>query len=138
MQFSITTVLAFTGLAVALPSNPLFSRDNTCFDGKTPACLRFEIETSLANQAITSVCSQVPTCVSGTTYTAVQGKIPGYTATLTLGNQCAGVTEWSLDACTQLFWDVLDAACGHTDGVFHTGYVRSACDDTFVSFNLGG
>ncbi|KAF1961570.1 hypothetical protein CC80DRAFT_488044 [Byssothecium circinans] len=131
MQLStLATLIATTALALAAPSS-LLSRQAQCFS-KEPVCLRFTIETSLANQGIESACAQRPTCVPGTKYSPVQGKIPGYTAVLTLGPQCAGVTEWTQEACKALFWDMLDAKCGHVDGTFH-----SKCDTEMENVVVG-
>ncbi|PVI06428.1 hypothetical protein DM02DRAFT_667669 [Periconia macrospinosa] len=143
MQFFTTiTLLATAGVAF---SSPLEARANTCFDGRAPVCLFAtnpnigRIDKSSAITAIEQACNKLPTCVLGTSYSPVQGRIPGYTATLTVGKQCAGVTNWSLSTCTALFLESIDAKCGGpSDTYFYTGYTRSVCDDTFVSFNLGG
>ncbi|CAI6337289.1 unnamed protein product [Periconia digitata] len=145
MQFFTATVSLLATAGVALAS-PLEVRTNTCFDGRAPICLGAtnpSIGTVNKAQAITTIqqaCAKQPTCVPGTTYNPVTGKMPGYTATLIMGNQCGGVTSWSQEACLALFLDNVDAKCGgsSSDTLFHTGYLRSVCDNTFVSFNLGG
>lgn len=126
MQF-FTAVALFAGVALATPTG-LEARTNTCFDVRTPVCLGASnsnigtIDKATAIGAIQQACNKRPTCDIGTQYGAVQGKIPGWTATLTVGNQCAGVTSWSLEACTALFLDNIDAKCGGSsaDTLFHS------------------
>ncbi|KAF2715107.1 hypothetical protein K504DRAFT_529328 [Pleomassaria siparia CBS 279.74] len=114
---------------------------NTCFSPIGERCLGRQISPSLAATAIQKACAQIPTCVPGQdNYAAVNGKIPGYTATLDLGIQCAGVTHWSEENCKALFTGQIDERCQkiYPSVNFQLGYARSACDDTFVSLNFGG
>jgi hypothetical protein len=39
------------------------------------------------------------------------GKVPGYTATLRVGNKCAGLNPWNKDACVALFEWILYPQC---------------------------
>lgn len=41
----------------------------------------------------------------------MKGKVKGYTATLKLGDQCAGVDSWTMDTCVGLFIEFIDQSC---------------------------
>ncbi|KAF2107195.1 hypothetical protein BDV96DRAFT_654043 [Lophiotrema nucula] len=148
MRF-LAILATFASIALAAPTT-LLPRSNTttlgCFDTTKVHCVGRQApispENLAASTAIQKACAQVLNCVPGTTYSAVKGTVPQYTATLTLGKQCAGVSDWAVDKCVALFNDVIDATCdaqwpARTD-LFQLGYVRAPCDDTFLSFNFGG
>jgi hypothetical protein len=109
----LTLTAALAATALATPA--LVDRQNTCFDPTRVVCLTCgvcNISPSLALQAVTKACQQIPTCVpGGAAQGPVTGKVPSYTATLTVGSQCAGVTNWSLDACIALFDDQINTVC---------------------------
>ncbi|KAF1951257.1 hypothetical protein CC80DRAFT_496279 [Byssothecium circinans] len=119
MQLSaLNALLATTGLTLAMPSS-ILSRTTTCPSDAESNCYRFMIDATLADQAITDACQQIPVCVPGTVYPPGRGRIPEYTAVLYVGLQCGGITDWNLDTCKALFWDNVDARCGRVDGFFH-------------------
>ncbi|KAF2730673.1 hypothetical protein EJ04DRAFT_585353 [Polyplosphaeria fusca] len=110
MHFPIFSIpLSFLLFAFLVAGLPLESIP--CFPKPPSHCLSQTAPSSLALTAITSACAQIPTCPDDATPNAVKGKVPGYTATLSVGPLCGGVGNWSVEACVGLFVDVLDKGC---------------------------
>ncbi|KAF1961569.1 hypothetical protein CC80DRAFT_589111 [Byssothecium circinans] len=137
----ITFLISSVGaLAVAV------TRDNICFDPKKGVCMGYNADAVNATLAIKDACAKVPRCTPGgiADRPRVTGKVKGfpYTATLGVGNQCGGVTSWSVDACVGLFNQFVDDRCElqYPAGAdkYQLGYETSTCDGSFVSFNFGG
>lgn len=82
-----------------------------------------------------------------------------YTAVVEVGRQCAGVVPWSTEGCVGVFNAIVDQRCEQQypsgEGLYQcrwerllrqgmiangviVGYFVAACDNSFVSFNLGG
>ena len=110
------SLLALTGTVLATPisspANALVARDPaTCFTN-APTCKGRQITIAEAEEAIGKACAKISTCTPGNNpANPVTGTVPGYTATLIIGPQCAGVTTWSQAACKALFDDLVNAPC---------------------------
>lgn len=116
MKFSAPlSLLALAGTAIAnpisSPANPLVARDPaTCFTNNV-LCKGRQITIAEAETAIGNACAKITSCTPGGSPVTVTGTVPGYTATLIIGNQCAGVTTWSQAACKALFDDLINTPC---------------------------
>ncbi|PVI06427.1 hypothetical protein DM02DRAFT_649933 [Periconia macrospinosa] len=141
----ITAIL--TLLVSSVVTLAVVPRTNTCFNPSEGACMGYHADTANATLAITNACNQVKSCTPGQTdynrrrYRGIVKGFP-YTAVLYVGDQCAGVTNWSTDACIALFNEFVDDRCDQQYSIpadkYQLGYITAPCDNSFVSFNFGG
>ncbi|KAH7117816.1 hypothetical protein B0J11DRAFT_571019 [Dendryphion nanum] len=148
MRLTLLLSLLFT-TALAIP-NTLFPRlpaeddtttpqpRNTCFDNNRGKCVGHYAKRNLAYAAIVKACRQIDCNEQGpSTENPVHGRVSGFTATLKLGPQCGGVTEWDTEGCAGLFMQFVDRRCQsqYKSSEFNLGYATAKCDGTFVSLN---
>ncbi|OAF99421.1 uncharacterized protein CC84DRAFT_1223094 [Paraphaeosphaeria sporulosa] len=146
MRLSSLLTLAAAGLTFLTVS----AQD--CWSSSRITCRNAFANKTAAHNAITAACDAMPSCAPGTTVT---GKVPGYTATLRLGTACAGVNPWTKDACVALFEGKLYPQCKTNESLpyqefppkpwppvapvdFPLASKLSTCDDSWLSFNVGG
>jgi len=111
MQFATFLTLPTLALGIALPQT---TTPNTCFPSPGGRCLGRQIPVDTALTAIGKACAQITTCTQGApkgNRVIVTGKVPQYTATLDVGIQCAGIANWSQEACVALFKQQVDDRC---------------------------
>ncbi|KAF2448341.1 hypothetical protein P171DRAFT_481416 [Karstenula rhodostoma CBS 690.94] len=152
MHLSFLLAAGITSLAAL----PVPAQEN-CWSSTQITCRNAFAKKDAAHTAITKACEAMSTCTPGTTPSpaTVTGKVPGYTATLRVGNKCAGVNPWSKGACVALFGGTLYPQCKTNESLPYPDYppnpwppvppvdfplasMLSTCDDSWLSFNLGG
>ncbi|KAF1967749.1 hypothetical protein BU23DRAFT_602651 [Bimuria novae-zelandiae CBS 107.79] len=117
---SILSILAF-GFAVG----EVAAED--CFANSNATCRQsgytLFADKNVALTAITKACEAIK-CTPGTKPNpdTVFDKVSGYTATLRLGNKCAGIDVWSTEACVALFQSVLGGQCKTNESLPYPEY----------------
>ncbi|PSN74631.1 hypothetical protein BS50DRAFT_567434 [Corynespora cassiicola Philippines] len=150
MQFPFSlaaAALALSSTGLAFPYLvPRTNITNTCWT-RDPVCLGYQADAVNASITIVNACAKVPTCTPGEKnhgrkkVTGIVKSFP-YTATLYIGDNCAGVEQWSQEACQALFqWridDICEQAYPKGESLYQLGYNSAVCDTSSVSFNFGG
>lgn len=113
-MYIISAFLFLVAAALASPRELSILSDNTCFGTKPVNCLGHQADRDKALTAINKACSRIKTCTTGsgaTPNSTVKGRVPGFTATLSVGKQCGGVEHWNVDNCAALFEQIIDEKC---------------------------